>query len=295
MKTSDIRKTIKAYYYLTKPGIVRSNTMTGIAGFLLASHGSIRFWDLIWLVVGLTLILASSCVSNNYLDRGIDSKMARTQKRALVTGKISNRNAIIFAAVLGGLATVILAVGNNILTAVLGLLLFVTYVFVYGYAKRKSVHGTLVGTIPGALPPVIGYAAVTGAVDIAASLLFLIMVCWQMPHFYAIAMFRREDYKAAGIPVMSVVKGFAATKVQIIIYVALFAAAAVSLSVFGYASQWYGVAMAIIGSLWLIQTLRALRIREETALVRWSRQIFGYSLLVLLLFSVAVGVDSFLA
>lgn len=270
---------IKKYYALTKPGIIYGNCLTAIGGFLLASK-----WDIDWLVFvatigGMSLVIASGCVFNNLLDRNIDSKMARTQKRALVQGSISTRHALIFATVLGCLGIFMLAFYVNILTALIALGAFVAYVVVYGLAKRRTVHGTLVGSISGAAPPVIGYTAVTNSVDVGALALFLILVCWQMPHFYAIAIYRLKDYQAAGIPVLPAIKGTQVTKYQITAYIAAFVACCMFLSVTGYAGFSFGLFMFSIGCIWLYKSWRGLSIANDT---KWARQMFGFSLVVLL-------------
>src|SRR5262249_4458865 len=148
------------------------------------------------LLVGMGLIIASACIFNNYIDRELDAKMARTQKRALVTHEISVAAALLFAIALGAAGFVVLS-RTNPLTVAVGPTAIITYVIFYGWARRHSVHGTLVGTIPGAASLVAGYTAATGRLDTAAWLLFAIMVVWQMAHFYSIATYRLADYKAA--------------------------------------------------------------------------------------------------
>jgi protoheme IX farnesyltransferase len=140
---------IRAYYELVKPGIVYSNALTAAAGFLFAARGSVDFGIFVTLIAGTSLIISSACVFNNYIDRGIDSKMARTKNRAIASGKISGRNALIYAAALGFLGFVLLT-KTNVLTLFIGVGAFIGYVVLYGITKRKSVHGTLVGTFPGA-------------------------------------------------------------------------------------------------------------------------------------------------
>ena len=203
---------IKTYYLLTKPGIIYGNSINTAGGFLLAAKGVIDPLLFLAALIGTAFVIGSACVFNNYIDREIDEKMARTKKRALVTGDIPVKNALIFGTLLGILGFLILFSYTNLLTGVIGVIGVVMYVVVYGYFKRRTVHGTLIGSISGAIPPVAGYTAVTNLIDTGAILLFLILVFWQMPHFYAIAVYRIEDYKKAGIPVLSVVKGIPTTK-----------------------------------------------------------------------------------
>ncbi len=287
----DSLETLKAYYTLTKPGIIRGNVMTAIAGFLFASQGNINTLLLITTLVGVTLIIASGCVFNNYIDRDIDSKMERTKKRALVTGVIRPIPALVFASLLGMLGLTVLIVYTNQLTALIGILAFVSYVVVYGYAKRASVHGTLVGSIPGALSLVAGYTAVTAQLDVTALLLFLIMALWQMPHFYAIAIYRIKDYRAAGLPVLSIKSGIAATKKQILIYIVAFGFASALLYIYSYAGFVYLFVMLAMSIYWFWYALKGFKANDVN---RWAKGVFGISLLTLLIFSVLISINNFL-
>jgi protoheme IX farnesyltransferase len=285
------RETIKSYYILTKPGIVRGNVMAGAAGYLLASGRSLDLNALIGLIVGMSLVIGSSCVVNNYLDRKIDTKMQRTQKRPLVTGEISTKNAITYGIILGIIGFSVLLATTYWLTSMLGLVGVIFYVAVYGYAKRQSKWGTLVGSISGAIPPVAGYVAGAGTLDLTAGLLFLILAVWQMPHFYAIALFRKADYAKAGIPVWSITDGNASTKRQIIGFIVLFILTSLTLSVIGPAGLVYSLLITIMGIWWLIYAMKGLRTDDD---IKWARGVFGCSLLVLLVFCALISVDAFL-
>lgn len=240
---------------------------------------------------GTALVIASACVFNNYIDRGIDQKMARTRKRALASGTISTRAAMLYACLLGIAGFRLLLSYTNDLVAFIGLVAFVDYIVLYGWSKRHSVHGTLVGTIAGAAAPVAGYCAVTGRFDLGAFIIFLIMVCWQMVHFYAIAIRRAKDYKAAGIPVMPLVHGVRSTKIHMIIYTVGFILAVTALTVFGYAGYTFWAIMTIIGLWWLYKGLKSFNVASDTA---WAKQMFLFSLVVLLTFSVMLSVGSVL-
>jgi protoheme IX farnesyltransferase len=282
---------IKKYYKLTKPGIIRGNLITAGAGFLLASNGYISFELLIITLTGITLVLASGCVFNNYLDRNIDAKMERTKKRSVVTGEISVRNAIIFATVLGVAGLGLLGLFTNFITLILGVIGLFFYVVVYGYSKRKTVYGTLVGSISGSIPPVAGYTAVTSNLDLGALLLFLILTCWQMPHFYAIAIYRRSDYKSASIPVLSVIKGIDVTKRHIIFYQILFIVVVSLLYISGYVGYTYLLLMITVSLWWLKIGFKGLNTKDD---IKWAHTVFGVSLIVLLVFSVLISFNSIL-
>ena len=283
---------LNTYYKLTKPGIIRGNILTAAGGFLLASKGHIQPWLFLAMLVGTSLVIASACIFNNVLDRKIDHAMERTKDRALVSGTISVRNANIFATVLGISGMVILIAYTNLLTAFIGIVGFISYVIIYGYAKRESVHGTLIGTISGATPIVAGYCAVTNQFDLGAALLFLILVFWQMAHFFGIAMYRHDDYAAAKIPVLPVVKGMHRTKIQTQLYGLGFIAATLALSVFGYTGVTFAVVMAIIGTYWFYLGLKDLRSTKDDS--KWGKKMFLFSLLVIAMLSLMLGVNSLL-
>jgi protoheme IX farnesyltransferase len=283
-------ETIRKYYILTKPGIVYSNAMTAAAGFLFASKGHIKFWHLLTLLAANALVIASACIFNNYIDRDIDAKMARTKKRATANGTISVLAVNLYGAVLGITGLLILT-QTNWLTFTIGAAAFISYVVLYGIAKRKSVHGTLVGTLPGSASLVAGYTAATNHLDFGALLLFLVMVFWQMAHFYSIAIFRLADYKKAGLPVMPAVKGVKITKLQIIFYVFAYVIASIDLSFLGYTGLSFLIVMSVLGIYWLFRAINGFKARGN---IKWSRSMFGFSLVVLLVFSIMLALDSFL-
>ncbi len=287
IKEDSINK-YKAYYDLTKPGIIRGNLLTALAGFFFAANGDIQLTTLVSLIFGIIFLIGAACVVNNYIDREIDSKMKRTKDRALVTGEISASRALLFASVVFCVGLVSLVIGTNYLTVGLGLLAVFMYVVVYGYVKRKSIYGTLVGSIPGAIPPVAGYTAVTNQLDTNALLLFCVLVFWQMPHFYAIAIYRKKEYALAKLPLLPLVKGIYRTRVEIILYIFLFLLSILGLVTIGNASYSFGVIMFAVGSLWL---RLAFTKTSSQSVDKWAKKVFGFSLLVLLLFSGTLSLD----
>lgn len=288
---SSLSHTLRAYYYLTKPGIIYGNALMAIAGYFFGAHGTPSLSTFASMLFGICAVMASACVYNNVIDRDIDSKMERTKKRAVPTGAIAPLNALIFANVLLVIGVLLLVFGANTLAALVAIGGHIAYVVLYGVAKRKTVHGTLVGTLSGSTPPVIGYVAATGRLDLTALLLFLVLVAWQMPHFYAIAIFRRDDYASAGIPVLTVVKGMDATRRQIIAYVTLFILSCLALGIFGGMSLLGTMIMVLAGSYWLYLCLQPV---EEGELNKWARRQFGWSLMLLLILSATWSLDNFL-
>jgi len=282
---------IRVYYQLTKPHVTYGNAITAVAGFLLAANGSIHLLPFLALTIGMTLVIASACVINNYLDIDIDSKMERTKKREMVRGVIPGRHAVIFSIVLGVIGTLLL-LATNVLTAIIGVLGWITYVWLYGaWSKRQSIHGTLVGSISGAAPILGGYTAVANTIDTGAVLVFLILFLWQLPEFYSIAIYRRAEYKAAGVPVMTVVKGIKNTKTQIFLYTVAFVIATILLYVTKYTGITYLIVMGVLGAYWIWLGAKGLRASDDNA---WSRKMFKFSLTVLVVFSLMISVDAWL-
>lgn len=233
-------------------------------------------------------MIASACVFNNYLDREIDRKMARTSGRALASGRIQPTAALIYATILGGAGFIVLGLFTNWLVLSLGAISLFFYVMLYGIGKRRSVHGTLIGSIPGAAPPVAGYLAVTDRLDAATLLLFLILVFWQMPHFYAIAMYRYKDYKAAGLPVLPVKSGMRAARLQTLAYIVLFTVAAAVLAIAGPAGYIYLATVILLGAYWLFIGLSFYHLSDD----KWGRKMFFASLKVTVVLSVAIAIGS---
>jgi heme o synthase len=279
---------IKTYYLLTKPGIIMGNAITAVAGFLLASKGTVDLLLLLKTVVGLSFVIASACVFNNYVDRDLDEKMERTKQRALVTGVISGQTACLFAALLGCLGFSLLLYATNLLAVSVAFTAFFIYVVLYGFWKRRKTIATLVGSVAGAFPPVVGYVAVSNHIDMGAWLLFSILVLWQMPHFFAIAMYRLEDYKAASVAVLPVVKGIYATKVQMLLYIASFLIATSMLTFCGYTGYRYLLTMLLLGAAWLYMSLQGFKAVNDTL---WARRMFLFSLVVITVLSLMISID----
>lgn len=290
-----MQRTIRAYYSLTKPGVLYGNALTAAAGFLFASfalRGSIDLWLFIALTIGSTLIIASACALNNYLDQDIDRLMDRTKARALVAGTVSSRGALIFSIALGAIGTAILIAWTNWLVVGIGLAGFITYVWLYGaLSKRRSTHGTLVGSISGAMPILAGYCAVSGVIDLGAIIVFVILFAWQFPEFYSIAIYRFKEYKAAGIPLLPIVKGLKRTKIEILLYTLLFVISSLSLTIFGYTGYTYLIVMAGLGAYWIWLAIKGFSAPDTD---KWARKMFGFSMITILGLCIMISVGAVL-
>ena len=277
------------YYLLTKPGILMGNLFTLAAGFLLGSRGTIDIGLFLATLLGLGFVMASGCVFNNYIDRAVDLKMERTKKRALVLGVISGPNAILYASVLGILGAVTLFAFTNMLALALAAVGFFVYVVIYSYWKCHTVYGTAIGSISGAVPPVVGYCAASDQFDIAAVILFAIMVLWQMPHFFSIALHHLEDYTRGGIPVLPVSRGIYRTKIHTIVYIICFIPTVMMLTYFGYTGTPFLVISGSFGFLWLALALKGFSCDDDR---KWGQQMFVLSLVVIGVICVTIPFDS---
>ncbi|MBI3624111.1 protoheme IX farnesyltransferase [Candidatus Saccharibacteria bacterium] len=281
----------KTYYQLAKPGIIYGNAINATGGFLLASKGHIDIGLLVAMLAGLALVIGSAGVINNLIDRDIDRLMDRTKKRALAMNSISTMTVVIYGSLLGIAGFTILTIYTNRLTVAAGLLGMFFYLIMYSYFKRRSVHGTLVGSMAGATPPVAGYLTITNHIDIAAGLLFVILVFWQMPHFYAIAIRRLKDYKTARLPVLPIVKGIRKTKQQMVFYILAFTLTNVLLSVFGYTHYVFALVIVGLGGWWLKLSIDGFSTKNNQA---WAKKLFLFSLIISLSFSIMVSVGALL-
>ena len=279
---------IKTYYMLTKPGIIMGNAITTAAGFALASNGSFDYLLFLVTLLGLSLVVASAGVFNNYIDRAMDAKMERTKNRPLVTGKLSSVKALLFACLLGMIGFTLLGIYTNTLTVCVTFVGFFTYLTLYAFYKYRSFYGTLVGSIAGAIPPVVGYCAASNQLDVGAFLIFMILVLWQMPHFFAIAIYRFKDYEAASIPVLPIVKGMQVTKIHMIYYIMAFIITASLLTFTGYTGYLYLIVTVILGLIWLQIGVDGFFNIHNTA---WAKKMFVFSLVVIMALCLSIVID----
>lgn len=276
---------LRKYLFLTKPGILFGNFITTLGGFFLAAQGSIDILLLLLTLLGTTLVVASGCVVNNVIDQDIDTKMQRTQNRALVKKTISPTIALVYALVLGVIGFSILWFGVNGYAFLFAMIGFIVYVGFYSlWTKRTSIHQTVIGSISGASPPVIGYTAVTHQFDVAALLLFLAYALWQMPHSWAIAIYRFDDYKNAGIPILPVARSIYRTKIECVIYILLFAAVLNGLYCFGYTNVFFLITFNALTAYWLYLSVIGFKAENDQL---WAKRFFLYSVILITLLSLS--------
>lgn len=283
---------VRAYYSALKPERTYANVMTTAAGFLFASQWHISFGLLVATLIGTTFVVMSACAVNNCTDRAIDAKMPRTKKRATVTGEVPASRLLTLAIVLGIAGITLLLAYVNLLTALLGAIAYIDYVVLYAWSKRTTPWSTLIGTVSGAIPLVAGYTAVTNRFDTTALLLGLVMVFWQMVHFYAIAIFRCEDYKAGGLPVWSVKYGVRNTQIWMIVFTALYLLSVFMLATLSNTGWLFTCIVGGLGVYWLYLGVQGFQKRDAT---KWARSLFGYSLVSLLALSIMLPLSPVLS
>lgn len=244
------------------------------------------------MLAGLGLVIASGCVFNNIIDRDIDQKMQRTMRRALVINIVSVKQACVFGSVLGVLGLLTLLITTNLLAVTIAGLGFIFYVGIYTPSKRRTLYATHIGSISGAIPPAVGYVSVTNKLTLTALLLFAVLATWQMPHFFAIAMYRLKEYRAARIPVLPALRGARQTQIQIISYITLFIFFCILLGIQAFDNALFIVVMVSTGLIWLVISLKGLGKVNE---ILWAKKMFGVSLLVLLIFCGVIFTDAFLS
>ena len=214
----------RSYVRLTKPKVVALITFTSLAGALLASSALPGWKILLWSTLGVALASGCAATINQVIDRSIDAQMARTHARPLPAGLLTQQNALVFAAVLGGAAMLILGWLINVLTATLTFLSLIGYAVIYtAWLKRATPQNIVIGGAAGAAPPVLGWVSVTNSIDPNALVLFLIIFLWTPPHFWALAIARRDDYARASIPMLPVVHGVEHTQRRVLMYTILLA------------------------------------------------------------------------
>lgn len=281
---------LKEYVALTKPGIIRLNTIAAFGGFWVASKWDINWWLLLYMLIGSALTMASACVINNYWDRELDKKMERTKNRALPMNRMNPGTVLIYGVVLGIAGITILFTLVNARTGWLGLLGLFVYIVVYTmWLKRTSTWSTSIGGVSGAMPPVIGYCAIN-EVDMGAWLLFALLFLWQPAHFWSLAIRRVEEYRAAGYPLLPVVKGIPRTKLQMIPYIVLLIPTGILMYAYDYVGIYFLVVSLLGGVLWLVHTLMGLKAAVDTE--KWAKTNFFISINYLMVIFFIMVVDT---
>lgn len=276
------------YFELTKPRVVALIVFTAVIGMFLAVPGIPPWKALVFGNLGIWLAASSAAAINHLLDRRIDEKMARTSHRPLPSGSLSGRQVFVFAVILGMLSMLLLCVFVNWLTAVLTFFSLIGYAVIYTvYLKHATPQNIVIGGAAGAAPPVLGWVAVTGEVHAYALLLFLIIFVWTPPHFWALAIFRREDYARAMVPMLPVTHGVEYTRQQILFYTILLALVTLLPYFSGMSGVFYLGGVLVLDAVFLYYAIRMMNPPNEA----YAMKVFGYSIWYLMVLFAFLLID----
>ncbi len=278
------------YLALTKPRIVVLAAFCALIGMVLASGGELPLRVAAFGIVGISLLAAAGFVFNSLVERGIDSRMARTQRRPMASGTVGAAGALAFAGILGGVGSLVLYVEVNALTMWLTVATFVGYAVVYTVLlKPATPQNIVIGGASGAMPPVLGWTAVSGDVGSGALVLFLIIFVWTPPHFWSLALYRIEDYRRSGLPMLPVTHGSRFTRLLILLYTVLLVATTMLPFITGMSGLLYLVVALGLGGAFVRYAWRLWRDYSDAL----ARRTFGFSIFYLAGLFGALLVDRF--
>jgi protoheme IX farnesyltransferase len=290
-RPTDWRYVASQYVALTKPRIVLLAAFCALIGMLLASDGMVPWSTLVAGTLGISLLAGAGFAFNCLIERSVDAKMARTRARPLARGEVGAAGTIVFAGAMGGIGAWVLYGFVNPLTMWLTLATFVGYAVVYTVLlKPATPQNIVIGGASGAMPPVLGWAAVANEVSAGALVLFLIIFVWTPPHFWALALYRVEDYRKSGLPMLPVTHGQEFTRLHILLYTVLLVATSLLPYLIGMSGLFYLVAALVLGGVFVAYAWRLWRGYSESL----SRRTFGYSIFYLAALFGALLVDHYL-
>lgn len=289
--TSNPTANWRDYYEMCKPRVVMLMILTSLVGMFLAVPGMVSFDVLIFGNLGIALVAASGAVVNHFIDRKIDIKMKRTHNRPLPQGRVETKNTIIFAITIGLTGMAILLIWVNPLCAWLTLASFIGYAFIYtGYLKHATPQNIVIGGLSGAMPPLLGWSAVTGSIEPDALILVLIIFAWTPPHFWALALHRKDEYAKSGVPMLPVTHGEQVTKVHIIAYTGILLVVSSMPYFSGMSGFFFLTSAMVLGAGFLFFSwLLMIRPGPTTAM-----DTFRYSIVYLALLFIALVVDHYI-
>lgn len=286
-----MNNTIKNYYELCKPNVVLMMLITALVGSLLASKTLAPLSLIALAMIGIGLCASSAAAINQIIDRKVDANMNRTENRPIPLGEVSPVNASIFAFVLGSFGVLILVLYVNALTAMLTLASLIGYAFIYTvYLKRATPQNIVIGGLAGAAPPLLGWTAVTNSIDPNSLLLVLIIFAWTPPHFWALAIHRKDDYAKENIPMLPVTHGVPFTKLQIILYTIILILVSILPFVVLMSGIFYLTSALILGFIFLYYSVR-LYLSSNNDL---AFPTFTYSIYYIFLIFAALLIDHYL-
>ncbi|HKL50971.1 MAG TPA: heme o synthase [Wenzhouxiangellaceae bacterium] len=291
MTKSPLKQRAFAFLDLCKPRVVALIVFTAMVGMALSTPGLLPLWPFVWGSVGIALAAASAAALNHVIDRRVDARMTRTRHRPLPTGVLNERQAVGFALALAVISMLVLTLLVNPLTAVLTFFSLIGYAVVYTvWLKRATSQNIVIGGAAGAAPPVLGWAAITGEVHAYALILFLIIFAWTPPHFWALAIYRREEYAGVGLPMLPVTHGVKFTRWQILFYTIVLILITLLPYLTGMSGMIYLAGTCVLNAGFLGYAIALLRNRNE----RLAMDMFNYSVLYLMALFAILLVDHYL-
>ncbi len=290
MTNKNFKLSCKNYLELCKPKVVVLIVFTAIVGMLLAVPGMPPLPNLIFGTIGIALAAASAAAINHFIDQKADAEMVRTQNRPLPTGELYSANVLIFAGILGVTAMLVLVLLVNTLTAILTFLSLIGYAIIYTiYLKHMTPQNIVIGGAAGAAPPVLGWCAITNDVHPYALLLFLIIFVWTPPHFWALAVAKRDEYAKAGIPMLPVTHGLKFTRLQILLYTLLLFIITLLPYLTGMSSLIYLFSALILGLGFIYYAILMIRNKDN----KTAMKTFFYSINYLMILFAALLIDHY--
>ena len=283
---------IKNYYELCKPNVVLMMLLCALVGIILASDTLLPLIEILVPLVGIGLCSGSAAAINQIIDREADAEMARTDKRPIPQGEISVTNASIFAFVIGVLGVLILVYFVNSLTAILTIFALGGYAFIYTiFLKRATPQNIVIGGLAGAAPPLLGWASVTNTIEPNALILVLIIFIWTPPHFWALAIYRKDDYAKQSIPMLPVTHGVAFTKLQIVLYTIILFLVSLFPYIVLMSGAVYLISAITLSSLFLFYSVRLYLSDDD----KYAMQTFWFSIYYIFLIFIALIIDHFIS
>jgi protoheme IX farnesyltransferase len=289
--TTNPAATWRDYYEMCKPRVVMLMILTSLVGMFLAVPGMVPVDVIVLGNLGIALVAGSGAVVNHLIDRKIDVVMKRTHNRPIPQGRVDPLQAGVFAAVIGLAGMAVLLLWVNPLSAWLTLASFIGYAFIYtGYLKHATPQNIVIGGLAGAMPPLLGWSAVTGTIEADAVVLVLIIFAWTPPHFWALAIHRKEEYAKSGVPMLPVTHGERVTKIHITVYTVILVVVSIIPYLSGMSSLLYLSAAVALGAGFMFWSLKLMRNPAQ----RTAMDTFKYSIVYLALLFVALVVDHYL-
>ena len=280
----------QSYFTLCKPRVVLLMLITALVGMCLSTPANIPWQPLVFGLLGIALAAASAAAINHVIDRDLDKKMKRTERRPLVQGEIKTHQAYIFAAILCVLSMLVLSLWVNMLVAAISFLTLVAYAVVYTvFLKHATPQNIVIGGIAGAAPPLLGWACVSNSIDPQALLLVLIIFIWTPPHFWALAIYRVDDYAKAKVPMLPNTHGIAYTKLNVSLYTAMLVAATLLPYAVGMLHELYLIFMLVLNGIYIYYNLRL----QFSSQRLWAIKSFKFSIVYLFVLFVAMLVDHY--